>query len=192
MSVGITGGTLGIGPEVGFRSNGFGARGSVTFLGISREIDSDGVNYDGSLRLRSFGGSADLYPFGGGFRLSAGARISGNRIALRARPTEDVEIGDNVYTPEEIGEITGRVRANRFAPTLTAGWGGGLTKGVKFGADAGIMFQGRPRVSSLRTTGMLNSPEFQADIERERREVEDDIDNFKVYPILQFSLGYRF
>lgn len=194
MSAGLTGGTLGIGPEVGFRGNGFGVRGNATFFGLGRTVESDGVEYDGDLKLRSVGAMADLYPFGGGFRLSAGARINSNRVELRATPTEDVEIGDEVYTPEEVGSIIGEVEAKKFAPTLTIGWASGSSagRGLNFGIDAGVMFQGSPEVTELRTTGMLSDPEFQADLQREREEIEADIDNFKVYPILQIGIGYRF
>lgn len=193
LHVGVTGGTLGIGPEVGYRARSFGIRGSATFLGLSREIEADDVEYDGDLRLRSFGGTVDLYPFGGGFRVSAGARINRNRIDLEATPTTAVQIGDQTFTPAEVGVLTGRVDANRFAPLVTLGWGGGLTPGLKFGIDAGAMFQGSPRVSELRATGSFaNDPIFQAALERERREIEGDIDRFKVYPVLQLSIAYLF
>jgi hypothetical protein len=191
--VGVTAGTLGIGPEIGFRTSNFGARGSATFFNLSRGIDSDGVDYDGELRLRSFGGTVDLYPFGGGFRVSGGARINKNRVDLEATPTANVEIGDQTFTPAQIGVLTGRVEAKKFAPMLTIGYGGSPTRGVKFGIDAGALFQGSPRVTDLRATGSFaNNPTFVAELERERREVEDDIDRFKVYPVLQLSLGYLF
>ena len=192
-TVGMTGGTLGIGPQVAYRMSGtVGVRANATFFGLGREVDSDGVNYDGDLKLRSFGGSVDIYPMGGGFRISPGLRISSNRVELDAEPTEDVEIGDNVYTPEEIGSISGEVEARKLAPTLTVGWGGGMGGGLKFGFDAGVMFQGSPEVTELSTTGTLSDPELQADIERERSEIEQDLDNYKYYPIVQLSLGYAF
>src|SRR5690606_34476538 len=98
VSLGVTGGTLGIGPEVGYRiSNNFGVRASATFLGISHDVESDDVTYKGDLDLQSFGATIDLHPFGGGFRLSAGARISDNKVKLAATPTGDVEIGDDSY-----------------------------------------------------------------------------------------------
>lgn len=193
IGVGVTGGTLGLGPEVNFRSNNFGVRGSATFFGFGRSVESDGVEYDGDLKLRSFGGSVDFYPGGGGFRLSAGARISRNRVELEARPTSDVEIGDEVFTPEEIGVLSGEIRANKVAPTLTVGYGGGKDRGVYFGIDAGVMFQGSPKVRNLTTTGTLASdPTFQAELARERAEIEEDVDSFKIYPILQLGLGFRF
>ena len=192
MHVGVTAGTLGVGPEVGFRSGSFGGRANATFLGYGRDVDSDDINYDGKLKLRSYGAMLDLYVFGGGFRVSPGLRISRNRVTLKATPTGDVEIGDEVYTPSEVGTLFGEVRAKKLAPTLTVGYGTS-NPGVYFGIDVGAMFQGSPKVKELTTTGLLSTnPDLQADLLEERDAIEDDIKNYKVYPILQLALGYRF
>lgn len=43
------------------------------------------------------------------------------------------------------------------------------------------------------TTGELaTNPLFQADLARERTEIEDKVDNYKVYPIVQLAIGYTF
>lgn len=194
LRVGITGGTLGIGPEVGYRvSEMFGVRANATFLSISRDIDSSGINYDGKAKLKSGGVMVDVFPFGGGFRLSGGLRINGNEARVVASPTQPVFIGDNPipYTPSEIGTLRTETDLKSLAPTLTLGYGGGLSKGLVFGIEAGAMFQGKMKIKPLSYTGSAIGA-IAADLERERQEIEDDIDNFKVYPILQFSLGYRF
>ena len=193
-SVGVTGGTLGIGPEVAYRfSNTVGIRGNVTVFGTSRGIDSDDISYNGKLKLRSGGAMIDVHPFGGGFRISAGARVSNNKVRLRATPTQDVEVGDEVYTPAEIGVLSGDVKANSFAPTLTLGWAGGKSRGFNFGFEAGGMFQGSPRIGNLRSTGTLATDAgFQASLRNEEREIENDVDQYKIYPIVQVMLGYRF
>ena len=194
-SIGVTGGTLGIGPEIGWRSDNFGVRGSATFFSLSRGVDSDGIEYDGDLKLRSFGGSLDFYPGGGGFRISGGVRAGKNRVELRAQPgaTTSVEVGDVTYTGAQIGTLSGEVRPNKVAPTLTIGYGGGRSSGIYFGIDAGAMFQGAPKVRNLVASGPISTnASFQAQLANERREIEDDIDNFKIYPILQLGLGYRF
>lgn len=196
FGIGLTGGTLGLGPEASFRaSESIGVRANATFFGFGRNVESDGIDYDGDLKLRSFGAMIDVHPFGGGFRLSAGARINRNRVTLKASPaaSTSVQIGDTTYTGAQIGVLNGEVRAKKVAPTLTLGWGGGLTPGLKFGVEAGAMFQGSPRVRRLDATGPLaNDTAFKAAIAKERVEIENDIDNFKVYPVLQISIGYRF
>lgn len=198
VSVAVTGGTLGIGPEVGYRiSNNFGVRANATFFGISHDAESDGIEYQGDLDLQSYGAMIDLYPFGGNFRLSAGARINNNKVDLvgqAADGDDTIEIGDEEYDASDVGVVNGRVETDDLAPTLTLGWGGGLTPGLKFGIDAGVMFQGSPKVTQLSTTG--TDPDIQdevnASLAEERVEIEDDIDDFKLYPVLQLSIGYRF
>ena len=194
VSAGVTGGTLGIGPEVGYRfSNAVGVRANATFLGVSRDVDSDDINYQGDLKLGSGGLMLDVHPFGGGFTLSAGARINKNKVNLSAKPTGDVEVGDETFTSEEVGALSGEVKTNSLAPTLTLGWRGGSKRGISFGVEAGGMFEGSPTINNLHATGTLASdPEFQANLRREEQEVESDLDNFKVYPIVQLSIGYSF
>ncbi|GLK46275.1 MULTISPECIES: hypothetical protein [Novosphingobium] len=194
VTVAATGGSLGIGPEVGFRPSPIiGVRASATFLGLGHNVDVDDINYHGDLKLRSWGANADIYPFRNGFRLSAGFRVSSNRIDLVATPTEAVTVGQRVYTPEEIGTIEGKVRARRFAPTFTVGFAKNRDKGFAWSLDAGVMLHGRPRTEDVVATGELASnPLFQEDLARERAEIEGEVDNYKVYPIVQLSVGYTF
>lgn len=194
VTVAATGGSLGIGPEVGFRPSPIiGVRASATFLGLGHNVDVDDINYHGDLKLRSWGANADIYPFRNGFRLSAGFRVSSNRIDLVATPTEAVTVGQRVYTPEEIGTIEGTVRARRFAPTFTVGFAKNREKGFAWSLDAGVMLHGTPRTEDVVATGELASnPLFQEDLARERAEIEGEVDNYKVYPIVQLSVGYTF
>lgn len=192
--VGITGGSLGIGPEIAYRVTPMvGVRGSATFLGVSHDVDVNDINYNGKLKLASYGMNLDLYPFQGGLRLSAGFRIDKNKVELNATPSNAVSIGNTVYSPSQIGTLSGNVKAKDFAPTLTVGYAGGLRQGIKFGIDAGAMFQGRPQISDLKATGTLASnAAFQADIANEQQKIDDKINKYKVYPVLQISLGYAF
>ena len=194
ISLGVTGGTLGIGPEAGFRlSNTIGIRANATFLGIGADFDSDDLQYDGDVKLNSFGAMLDVYPFGGGFRISGGARINNNKVDLAATPSGTVEIGGEDYTPAEVGTLTSGADFERFSPALTIGWSGKNRPGFMLGVDAGVLFQGAAQLRPVQATGLLAEDEdFLADLEEERLSLQDDVDKIKVYPILQFALGYRF
>lgn len=190
VHVGVTGGTLGIGPEIGYRMNDHvGVRGNATFLGLSHDFDSNDLDYRGKARLKSGGLMLDVYPFGGGFRISGGARINGNDGRVRAVPSRSVTVGNTTYTPAQIGTITGEAETKNFAPALTLGWAGRNAEGFVFGVEAGALFQGRVRIRNFRnSTGLISA----ADLEAERLDIQDDVDDYKVYPILQLTVGYRF
>ena len=194
VTVAVTGGTLGIGPEIGYRlSPVIGLRASASFLGFGHDIDVEDINYHGDAKLRSFGANADVYPFQNAFRISGGFRVSSNRVDLVATPTEPVRVGNTTYTPDEIGTIDGKIRARKFAPTFTVGVAKNRSKGFAWSLDAGVMLHGRPRTYDVVATGQLaNNPFLQEDLARERAEIEDKVDNYKIYPIVQLSVGYAF
>lgn len=192
--VGLTAGTLGIGPEIGYRANRtVGLRANATFLSFSHSVKSNNVRYDGKANLKSGGVMLDLHPFGGGFFLSAGARINGNNGRLRATPQSTTTIGSTAFTPAQIGTISGRAKVKDVAPQLTLGYGGGLHRGLSFNVEAGALFQGAVRVRDFSSNGTLaNDPRFIAELEKERVSTQRKVDDYKVYPILQVGLKYRF
>ncbi|MCH4151176.1 MAG: hypothetical protein LKF30_04405 [Sphingobium sp.] len=202
LKLGITAGTLGIGPEVSYRiSERLGVRGNATFLSISRDIDSDDITYDGKVKLQSGGVMLDVYPFGGGFRVSGGLRINGNKARGIASPNSGTSytINGTTYSATDIGTLRADTDIKNVAPALTLGYGGGLSNGLVFGVEAGALFQGSVKIKPLTITGVCAgaSPPptcatLTADLDAERRSVNDDIDGYKVYPILQLSVGYRF
>lgn len=190
LNFGVTAGSLGIGPEIGYRiSRNIGVRASATFLGISRGYDSDDVQYHGKVRLQSFGAMLDLFPFGGAFRLSGGLRVGGNRIQVDATPTGETDIGNGSYSPAQIGTLTARAKPARVAPAFTIGTGGGTGKGFFIGAEGGVLLQGRFRVTDFTASGGAVS---KADLDMERASLQQDIDALKIWPIAQIKLGYRF
>lgn len=190
VTVAVTGGTLSVGPELGYRVNDrFGVRANATFLTINQGFDSDDIEYDGRVKLKSAGAMLDLYPFGGSFRISGGARVNGNNGRVVATPTGPVEIGDRTYTPAQVGTLTGRAETKNLAPALTLGWGGGNRTGFNFGFEAGALFQGKVRIPEFSSSSGLINP---ADLAAERQSIQDDVDDYKVYPILQLAIGYRF
>jgi hypothetical protein len=195
LALGLTGGTLGVGPELSLRPiENFGVRGNVTWLGFGLNENVDDIEYDGDVNLLSVGAMADWYPFDGGLRISAGVRWNGNDLDLSARPANAVTIGGVTYTPAEIGRLTGTADANDFAPLLTLGWGGSLKSGLTLGVEAGFAYQGALKIGDLRARGGLleADPSLLADLEAEEERIEREVKSYRYLPVLQVMLLYRF
>jgi hypothetical protein len=194
LAVGVTGGTLGLGPEISWRfSEHVGLRANGGFYDYDDTDDLDDIEYDAKLKLNSFGAMLDWYPFGGGFRLSVGGRINNNEIDLEGSPTTLVEIGDVEYTPAEVGTLSGTVTTDSIAPAFTLGYGGRLAKGFTFSLELGVMLQGSPKINDLTASGTLaNNPAFIQQLAIEEQRAEDDAHDFKLWPIIQIGLLYRF
>lgn len=190
----VTAGTMGIGPEVGVRFNDhLGVRAAAGFLNADGTAESDGEKYDAKLRLKSYGAMVDVHPFGGAFRLSAGARINRSRVDVGLTPSGETTIGEEDYTAAEVGRISGRANVKKFAPALTFGWAGKNRRGFYVGTEFGVLFQGAYRIERFQSSGTLrDDPAFQAALERERVSLQKDVDKVKVWPIAQLALGWRF
>ena len=112
-----------------------------------------------------------------------------NEIDLDARPTVDVEIGDTTYSPADVGTLTGCVEIDGLSPYVGIGWGNPFTSNRRWGFtfDMGVAFTDSPDVS-LTSTGIVS----QADLSNEIKEIEDDLEGIKFYPVISLGLFYRF
>jgi hypothetical protein len=151
----------------------------------------DDVDYDLGVDMRSFSALLDWHIFNDSFRISGGLISMDNEIDLDARPNTHVEIGDNTYTPAEVGTLSGSVDIDGLAPYVGIGWGNPLTSNKRWGftCDLGVAFCDSPDVA-LSATGLAAG--LAADIEKERRDIEDDLDSLEFYPVISMGLFFRF
>lgn len=193
FGIGPTIGTLGAGLEGSLRAGpylGLRLDGSALSFGADRTIS--GVPYKFDAKLRSGGPVLDFYPFGGGFRLSGGVRIDGNKADVTSTPTSSIQVGSNTYTPAELGTLSGDVEYKRVAPYLGLGYGGRVTSWLELGIDAGVLYQGRPKVSLGATGAFANNPMLQADLDQQRAAIQSKINWTEWYPVLMLSALFRF
>ncbi len=193
-AVGVSGGTLGFGPELAYRFGPhLGVRANAGLFSYGTNDTYDSIAYNVDLKLNSIGGLLDWYPFGGGFRLSAGARLNNNEVRLAGTPATAVQIGPTTYTPAQVGTLTGTITGQDLAPTLTLGYGGQLAKGFTMGVEVGAMLQGSPKLQNLQASGLLaQNPSLQTDLKAEALAIENDASQFKIWPVLQLHVLYRF
>lgn len=191
FALGAKAGTLGLGLEGTTRlSENFNLRGGINAYSFSFDETVNNVRYNTDLDLKSGALLLDWHPFSGTFRFSAGLLYNKNEANLTTTPTSNVIIGGTTYTPSQVGTLTGNAKFKKNAPYLGLGWGNAVSKGSPFGftAEIGALFQGSPDVT-LRSS---NPSVSQADLRREEQDIENKLDNFKVYPVVSIGFSYRF
>lgn len=189
--------TAGLSPQVNARLgiNGF------NYTDNRRQVSQ--IEYDATARLRTATALLDWHPGGYGFRLSGGLVYNDTRIEGRSLPPASglYDIGGVPVPVALVGTLNGRIDFNRTVPYVGLGWGNAVAPGRKVGffADAGVIFQGRGRVTltpNIPADSPLNNPvarqAFDILLQREERDIEKDVADYTVYPVVSIGLSYRF
>jgi hypothetical protein len=199
FAVGLKASTLGVGVEGEYAPNQFlGVRLGVNYFTYDFDDDVRNINYDFDLNLRSISALLDWHPFPflGEFRISGGLLYNRNELEAIGRPrTGDVFIiGDNVFAADQVGTLRGDIEFNEIAPYLGVGWDSSFGKdhALGFVFELGALFQGSPDVRLAADGPVSGDATFQRELERERQELQDDVDDFKVYPVVSLGVVYRF
>jgi len=200
-SVALKMGTLGVGVEVSSMiSENFGMRGNINYLGYNDVRDAGDLTYDTDINFLTVGILGDYYPFGGVFRLSGGAYLNNNNVDGNYAPTagSTFELGNGYYSSSEIINVNTVIEwENSISPYLGMGWGNNSQgKGWGFSFDIGAMYQGSTIIT---TTPDINSnvpapirAQILADAQRETQTVQDDISEYKWYPVVSIGVTYSF
>lgn len=184
-------GTLGIGADIAVSAGSrLGFRAGANFFPIDVDVTADDLDYTVDLPSPQFTLLADLYLVGA-LRVSAGLFASSDDVNLVGELNQDVEIGGGIYTPQEVGQLTGAIINDDFGPYIGIGVGNPTASRIGFFLDLGVAFQGTP-VVELDVTGPVSSlPGFQADLEAERQGAEEDVEFFRYYPVLSVGVSFR-
>ncbi len=162
----------------------------ITFL--PRRIG--GINCDFDLKGITFPLTLNWYPVHDGFHFSGGLIFNQAHGDLDTGSSASLMIGGHTYSADELGMVHGAVRFPCLAPYVGIGWGHAFGLGGRWGlvGDLGVAFLGRPKVS-LRAAGPIASDaRFMGDLAQEEREVQDDLNILRFYPVFSISLFYRF
>jgi hypothetical protein len=194
-AIGAKAGTLGLGGDLTTDIlPGLNLRGGVQWLSLNLDAEFEDIDYSVDVDFLNPLLLLDWYPFGGSFRLSGGVLFNQSDVNLRATPSAPVQIGGTTYTPAEVGTLRGQSDFNPIAPYVGIGWGNvvGRSKRLGLAMDLGVAFIGSPGVN-LSANGLLASdPTFQAHLAQEEEDIEDDLSDFKFYPVLSLTLYYCF
>ncbi|MGA9658578.1 MAG: hypothetical protein WBQ60_05730, partial [Asticcacaulis sp.] len=124
FALGVQAGTLGFGATAQYKAlDRLVLHADLNTLDVDKTFSSDDdLDYGGSLKLSSVSIAADLHPLNNSFFLSAGFASGTKDATLKTTPASSQEIGDDVYTPEEIGTLTGKVSFPESSTVLGLGY----------------------------------------------------------------------
>lgn len=198
LSVGTTGvsahAQLGLHPRLAVRMG-------YNWLEVGRDDEEiSGVSYSGDLEFAGFGGFVDAHPFANPFTVTGGVFVGDKSAVLDAVPTEDVGLGDQTFTPDQVGTIDGSAEFGDTALFAGIGYDPSLYKegGLSFIVRAGVMFAGEPDVilsataETDETIPQEARDELRAALDAEETILEDDIDDYAFFPVLTVGVGYSF
>ena len=196
FALGIKASTLGAGAEgiVGILP-ALNLRAGANALSVDFDINTSDIDYDVDADLLSFPIMLDWYPFKkSGFRFSAGALINKNESDLEASSQSSYTLDGTTYTAAQLGTLNGKVDFNEVAPYVGIGWGNALGKDKRwsFTCDFGVVFQGKANIDLSVTGPIASDPTFQTNLAQEKRELEDELENYQYYPLIALGITYKF
>lgn len=199
---GVTGsiGTTGLGLHLTLPlQDQLNARVGVNGLNWSHDIRTTNIEYDAKLKLRTIEALLDYHPGGGNFRFTGGLVYNGNKITGTGTPRfgGSYTFNGTTYPAATAGTLEARADFRRIAPYLGIGFGNAAagTPGWGFSADLGVLFQGSADTSVRSRDCTAPAPlcsRLASDLAAENREIEEDVDDFKAFPVLRVGLHYRF
>ena len=192
FGVGVKVGTLGVGLEASWQP--------LPYMDIrigtsSYDYDNDGrygsFNYDAVFALDQYYATANFHFPISPMRISAGVYSNGNEFLLVNDQLQDI----GAFPGDQIGVITSKTTFDGTAPYLGIGFDFTLAGKVGLNLDLGVLWQGDP-VVTLEVDGSLGQdpvdPGFQDMLDAEAQSIEDDMSDFKAWPVISLGFVYKF
>jgi len=193
--VGLKAGTLGLGlearwsglPYVDFRLG-------ANAYNLNADGKEAGILYEGEVDLETYFVTANFHFPLSPFRLTVGAFANGNEINSVGAETGDYNFGGDPtdWTQTEVGVLTSTTSFSSTAPYVGLGFDFELFGKAGLNFDVGVLLQGEPDVA-LAASGTLGSdPTLRSLLDAEELELEDEMKDFKAYPVVSLSFVYNF
>lgn len=193
FGVGLKAGTLGLGLEASWQPLPYlELRIGANSFDYSNDGGVAGIDYEQELGLESFYGTANFHFPISPMRVTAGYYSNGNELLMINDQLADQNIGGVVYPGAGIGTLSSSTTFASSAPYFGIGFDFTLAGKVGMNLDFGVLWQGDPEVSLSADGALSTDPGFQAALEAERQELEDDMSDFKAWPVLQLGFVYKF
>ena len=193
FGVGLKAGTLGLGLEASWQPLPYL---EIRLGGNAYDYDDDSsmadIDYDATLNLETFYGTANFHFPVSPMRVTAGVFSNGNELLMVNDDGQDKNIGGITYPGAGVGTLTGTTSFASTAPYLGIGFDFTLAGKLGMNLDLGVLWQGDPEVTLDANGTLSGNPAFDATLELERQQLEDEMSDFKAWPVLSLGFVYKF
>lgn len=193
FGVGFKAGTLGLGIEGRYKPlPTLDVRVGANAYDYDDSGSRAGLEYDSTLNLETFYATANLsFPLSP-LRLTAGLFSNGNEVNMTSLDSATFDIGGTTYTAADVGSLTSTTSFGSTSPYVGIGYDFELFGKVGLNLDLGLLWQGEPEVSLVADGLLAADPAFVSSLEAERQQLEDDISDYKAWPVISLAFVYNF
>ena len=200
-AAGVRAGTAGVGVDLVSRASEHAhfrlAAGTVGFDGT---ISTSDLDYDAEAEVSTALLLLDWYPGAGAFRFSVGAGWNGTEVEVTAPLAQLLPLDpEDLALLPPLGDAVGTAQGEELVPVVLLGWGNPFRGGRwNLSFEVGAFYQGEPEVElGVRTTLPIDlipgGPELlSALIAQEEQELERELEDYTVVPVVSLSLTYSF
>jgi hypothetical protein len=193
FGIGVKAGTLGLGLEASWQPLPYiEVRVGANSYDYDDTGSEAGIEYDATLALESFYATANFHFPISPMRVTAGIYSNGNEFQLLNDDLQDKNIGGIVYPGTDIGIVESTTSFASSAPYLGIGFDFTLAGKVGLNLDFGVLWQGEPDVALSIDGSLSTDPGFMAALELEREQLEDEVSDFKAWPVISLGFVYKF
>ena len=159
------------------------------------DLDVNGIEYEGDISAGALTAGIDWFPFEGRFVeqifFSTGLQFFDMDSDLTSDEKGDFTVGDQNVTEESNTKIATTYEQSGVAPYLSVGWGNRISSNSNwaFSAELGLS---QPLSDADVTVTELNGGTVisQANLDKERMEIEDDLNGVQAF--VSLGVSYRF
>ena len=193
LGLGVKAGTLGLGLEAIWQPLPYlDLRLGANSYDYEDDGSQAGIDYDATLALDNAYVTGNFHFPVSPMRVTAGIYSNGNELEMLNDETGNLNIGGLNYPGAAVGTLTSVTSFGSTSPYLGIGFDFSLAGKVGLNLDLGVLWQGEPDVT-LEADGVLaTDPGFLDALEIEREQLEDEVSDYKAWPVVSLGFVYNF
>jgi hypothetical protein len=193
FGIGVRASTLGGGIEGSWQPLRYlDVRLGVNYFSFEESGSLSGINYDGTLNLESVYTTVSYHFPMSPIRVTAGIYGNGNEYNLVSDDSAFIDIGGTVYSRAQAGTLRSTTSFEDVSPYAGIGFDFSVFRRLGLNVDIGLLWQGDPQVTLTADGTASNNAGFRNSLEIERREIEDEVSEFKAWPVISLGFYYNF